>query len=154
MKKLLFVISIISNVVQAESVERIGSIRFNKGSVERIYLAAGMGSVVLLPCGIEEVFVGRSDDLKVQISPNDKKTLFLNLKLNASLPTNVIIKCEIDKNVFVFDVIPSKTRHQDLVEIRSHFGRPNRKDLIIQKESVPNRFVIKKPELISEGVKK
>jgi hypothetical protein len=129
--------------------------RFDKSRVERIYLAPGLGSVVLFPCSLQEVFIGRSDDLKAQISPNDKKTLFLNLKLNSSLPTNVIVKCEPEKSIFVFDVIPSKTRHQDLVEIRSSFGRPNSKDIVETKTTRSvNRLIVKSPELIDQGAAK
>lgn len=151
MKSLLFVISSFSLLCSADT-ERIQSMRFDKSKVERIYLAPGLGSIVIFPCGIQEAFVGRSDDLKVQISPNDKKTLFLNLKLNSSLPTNVIAKCEIEKSIFVFDVIPSKVRHQDLVEIRSSFGRPNSKDFVVmQTVRSTNRLIVKNPELISKG---
>ena len=152
MKKLLFAINLIPVFVLANP-ERIQSMRFDKSKVERIYLAPGLGSVVLFPCSLQEVFIGRSEDLKVQISPNDKRTLFLNLKLNSSLPTNVIVKCEVDKNIFVFDVIPSKSKHQDLVEIRSSFGRPNAKDFIQIKPSIKtNRVVLKTRKLIEKGV--
>ena len=151
MKNLLFVISLFPQFVVANT-ERIQSMRFDKSKVERIYLAPGLGSIVLFPCGIQEVFVGRSDDLKVQISPNDKRTLFLNLKLNSSLPTNVIAKCELEKSIFIFDVIPSKVRHQDLVEIRSSFGRPNSKDFaaFTAVRSI-NRLIVKAPELVEKG---
>lgn len=161
MKKLLFVISafVCQLALSSPSPEgsrlfpdRIQSMRFDKSKVERIYLAPGLGSIVLFPCTLQEVFVGRGEDLKVQISPNDKKTLFLNLKLNSSLPTNVIVKCEPEKSIFVFDVIPSKTRHQDLVEIRSSFGRPNSKDFTtMQTTRSVNRLIVKSPELIEKG---
>ena len=152
MKKLLFVINLIP-VLAFSNPDRIQSMRFDKSKVERIYLAPGLGSVVLFPCSLQEVFIGRSEDLKVQISPNDKRTLFLNLKLNSSLPTNVIVKCEVDKNIFVFDVIPSKSKHQDLVEIRSSFGRPNAKDFIqIKPSAKTNRVVLKTPKLIEKGL--
>ncbi|MGE3760574.1 MAG: hypothetical protein AB7H97_22610, partial [Pseudobdellovibrionaceae bacterium] len=128
MKKLSFVISLLVSSTAATSVERIQATRFDRSQVKRIYLSPGLGSIVLFPCALIEVFVGRSDDLKVQISPNDKKTLFLNLKLNASLPTNLIAKCEPERNVFVFDVIPDRAKHQDVVEIRSFFGSPSNPD--------------------------
>lgn len=153
MKNLLFVISFLTFPAIAQ--ERIQSMRFDKSQVQRIYLAPGLGSVVLFPCGLQEVFIGRGEDLKAQISPNDKKTLFLNLKLNSSLPTNVIVKCSPEKSIFVFDVIPSRTRHQDLVEIRSSYGRPNltggqRLEQVSQVKSV-NRMIVKAPVLIEKG---
>lgn len=138
--------------------ERIQSMRFDKSQVQRIYLAPGLGSIVLFPCGLQEVFIGRGEDLKAQISPNDKRTLFLNLKLNSSLPTNVIVKCNPEKSIFVFDVIPSRTRHQDLVEIRSSYGRPNlingqRLERVSQTTTV-NRLIVKAPVLIENGAQK
>lgn len=138
--------------------ERIQSMRFDKSQVQRIYLAPGLGSIVLFPCGLQEVFIGRGEDLKAQISPNDKKTLFLNLKLNSSLPTNVIVKCSPEKSIFVFDVIPSRTRHQDLVEIRSSYGRPNlingqRLEQVSQTKTV-NRLIVKAPVLVENGDQK
>lgn len=156
MKNLLFVISLFS--VSAMAQERIQSMRFDKSQVQRIYLAPGLGSIVLFPCGLQEVFIGRGEDLKAQISPNDKRTLFLNLKLNSSLPTNVIVKCNPEKSIFVFDVIPSRTRHQDLVEIRSSYGRPNlingqRLEQVSQTKTV-NRLIVKAPVLIDNGGQK
>lgn len=156
MKNLLFVISLFS--VSAMAQERIQSMRFDKSQVQRIYLAPGLGSIVLFPCGLQEVFIGRGEDLKAQISPNDKRTLFLNLKLNSSLPTNVIVKCNPEKSIFVFDVIPSRTRHQDLVEIRSSYGRPNlingqRLEQVSQAKTV-NRLIVKAPVLIENGAQK
>lgn len=156
MKNLLFAISLCS--VPAIAQERIQSMRFDKSQVQRIYLAPGLGSIVLFPCGLQEVFIGRGEDLKAQISPNDKKTLFLNLKLNSSLPTNVIVKCSPEKSIFVFDVIPSRTRHQDLVEIRSSYGRPNlingqHLEQVKQTKTV-NRLIVKAPVLMENGGRK
>ena len=159
MKNLLFVISLSPLITNAEAPDRIQSMRFDKSQVQRIYLAPGLGSILLFPCGLQEVFIGRSEDLKAQISPNDKKALFLNLKLNSSLPTNVIVKCSPERSIFVFDIIPSKTRHQDLVEIRSSFGRPNNssfgsamlKNEIVKKPATINRFILKKPVLVENG---
>lgn len=156
MKNLLFAINLFS--VSALAQERIQSMRFDKSQVQRIYLAPGLGSIVLFPCGLQEVFIGRGEDLKAQISPNDKRTLFLNLKLNSSLPTNVIVKCTPEKSIFVFDVIPSRTRHQDLVEIRSSYGRPylingQRLEQISQTKTV-NRLIVKSPVLMENGGRK
>lgn len=161
MKNLLFVISLASVGALADTKsnpDRIQSMRFDKSQVQRIYLAPGLGSIVLFPCALQEVFIGRSEDLKAQISPNDKKTMFLNLKLNSSLPTNVIVKCSPERHIFIFDVIPSRSRHQDLVEIRSSFGRPNLVDgqnlqQVTQTKTV-NRLIVKTPVLIENGGRK
>lgn len=156
MKNLLLVISFAAAGALAgtkASVDRIQATRFDRASVKRIYLAPGLGSIVLFPCALVEVFIGRSEDLKAQISPNDKKTLFLNLKLNTSLPTNMIVKCEGDRNVLVFGVIPSKNKHQDVVEIRSTFGRPKSQEtnlVPLQNTSASKVVVLKAKVLIGE----
>lgn len=154
MLKLFFAINLFSIVAMA-NVDRIQSLRFDRGNVQTIYLAPGLGSMILFPCALLEAFIGRSEDLKSQISPNDKKVLFLNLKLNSSLPTNVIARCENEKNAFVFDVIPSRAKHQDVVEIRSSFGSPINRSLQTQKptKTLPNKHVIEKPIQIIEGTK-
>lgn len=158
MKKLLFVTNLLLVGPSFGQVERIQSTRFDRSQVMRIYLAPGLGSLVLFPCALVEVFVGRGEDLKAQISPSDKKTLFLNLKLNSSLPTNMIAKCEPERNVFVFDVIPSKIQHQDLVDIRNVFGRPSmmgRKPTELSKnDQSKGRLVLKSPVLVDKGVSK
>lgn len=158
MKKLLFVTNLLFFVPALGQVERIQSTRFDRSRVMRIYLAPGLGSLVLFPCALVEVFVGRGEDLKAQISPSDKKTLFLNLKLNSSLPTNMIAKCEPERNIFVFDVIPSKSQHQDLVDIRNVFGRPSMMDRkpteVSKNEQVKVRLVLKSPVLIDRGSSK
>lgn len=153
MKKLLLMISLFPAGAFA-GLDRIQSMRIDRSMVHRIYLAPGLGSVVLFPCQLQEVFVGRSEDLKAQISPNDRRTMFLNLKLNSSLPTNVIVKCTPEKSIFVFDVIPSRSRHQDLVEIRSSFGRPNMAGGSLQQVTQTktiNRLVVKAPVLVGKG---
>jgi hypothetical protein len=138
-------------------VKRIQATRFDRSQVKRVYLAPGLGSMVLFPCALVEVFVGRSEDLRVQVSPNDKKTLFLNLKLNSSLPTNLIAKCDGEKSVYVFDVIPSKSKHQDVVEIRSSFGGPSYEGLKpyeVSTSKSKKRILMKAPALVGKGAVK
>ena len=156
MKKVLLSLSLLFFVNSEAATDRIQAMRFDRGKVMKIYLAPGLGSLILFPCGLSEVFIGRSDDLLAQISTTDKKNLFLNLKLNASLPTNIIAKCDEDKNVFILDVIPSRTRHQDLIDIRSVFGQAKRSD-ISEVNDVPvlrNSVVVEKPILLESGERK
>lgn len=155
MKRLLLVTNLFFSNLAMATIERIQTTRFDRSQVMRIYLAPGLGSILLFPCGLLEVFVGRSEDLKVQISPTDKKTLYLNLKQNTSLPTNVIAKCEPERNIFVFDVIPSKAKHQDVVEIRSFYGSPSNKTFKSLENSHETtkkvKHIIRKPSLIGQG---
>lgn len=150
---LIFTFSI-SALAESNIPKRIVALRFDRGSVQTIYLAPGMGSLVTFPCALKEVMVGRSEDLKAQISPNDKKSLLLNLKLNTSLPTNLIARCEPSGN-YVFDVIPSKSKHQDVVEIKSSFGGaqlPEQKEVSV-KESESHKVVVMKPKIFKRSEK-
>lgn len=156
MKNLLSIISILllPTFLMAE-VQRIQTTRFDRAQVKVLYLAPGLGSIVLFPCPLVEVFLGRSEDVKAQISPSDKKVLFLNLKLNSSYPTNLIAKCEGERIVFVFDVISSRNKHQDVVEISSYFGRPKSVgNQLVTMEVKKRSFLVKSPTLISSGGQK
>lgn len=157
MKK-LFVASFVLHFVTQSNADtsRIQSLRFDKGEVQKIYLAPGLGSMLNFPCAIEEAFVGRSEDLKAQVSPNDKRTLFLNLRLNTALPTNLIVRCGPERNVFVFDVLPQRSKHQDLVEIRSVFGRPKATNQLeeVKSRTASSIHIVKTPELIENGGRK
>ena len=157
MKKFLYLSSAFF-LSKASALDRIQAVRFDRGSVRRIYLAPGLGSMLQFPCSLQEVFIGRSEDLKAQISPHDNKILFLNLKLNSSLPTNVIAKCRPEQWVLVFDVIPNRAKHQDYVEIRSTFGRPKSEfeTEVAQEEHSPTtrKIVLKAPELFQKGASK
>jgi hypothetical protein len=154
MKNSMLVLNLLLFAHSAFALDRIETTRFDRSAVKTIYLAPGLGSIILFPCPLLEVFVGRSEDLKAQISPSDKKTLFLNLKLNSSLPTNMITRCEGERNVYVFDVLPSRMKHQDVVDIRSSFGGPGlkTKDLTeLPRKSASNKVVLQKPTLINQG---
>ena len=148
-------LSLLVSPMTRANMDRIQSWRVDQSQVRAIHLAPGLGSILLFPCNLIEAFVGRSEDLKAQVSPNDKKVLFLNLKLNSSLPTNLIVRCEGERNTFVFDVVPSRSRHQDQVEIRSFHGRPKMQDHIspvLEKKS--SKLVLKTPKLMEKGSSK
>lgn len=152
MKKLFVLCSLLFPSMVFAEVARIKSTRFDRGSVMTIYLAPGLGSLLMFPCSLEEVFVGRSDDVSSQISTVNKKNLYLNLRLNSSLPTNLIAKCEEEKNVFVLDIIPSKSNHQDLVDIRSAYGRAKSDEPLNESSRPSVRKIVKsKPVVIEKG---
>lgn len=145
---------LITNLLYAtDKIDRIQSFRFDRSQVKQIYLAPGLGTKIMFPCALAEAFAGRNDDLKTQISPNDKKVLYLNLKLNNSYPTNLIVSCETEKTPYVFDVIPSKTRHQDIIEIKSGFGSPvNRSQAQLPiKPPSTTKVVLIQPTLMKEN---
>jgi hypothetical protein len=168
MKKFIRFLLLIPAFSHAAPTSRVGSIIFNKGTVEKIYLASGLGSVLIFPCPIDEAFLGRSSEVTVLTSPKTKKNLLLSVKSSFSEATNLIVRCEEQLAPFVFDLIPSRAKHQDVILIRSSIGSPTlaqenleliessdqkaqarSQDLNAKAKSQP--VVILKPQLVGEG---
>lgn len=97
--------------------DRISRIQKDLTKVDRIYLAAGLVSVIELPQPIVEVRVGNPQAVKVQVSTVSPRELTIYLTQSAAPPTNLIVRT--DKRAFVFDVVPSRTNHQDVVRVTS-----------------------------------
>lgn len=111
----------------AKGPARISSGLLNLAEVHKIYLAHGLAAVVQLPYPITEVKVGSPEDVQVQISKTLPSELTLVLKREASRGTNLIARC--GSRTFVFDLIPSKKTHQDLVRISGSYGAPELSDM-------------------------
>lgn len=158
MKK-IFLISLLAPIMAQASTKRIQSVLFDKGLPHKIYLHPGLGSVVIFPCFVSDSFLGDESQVDVRPSPSTRKNLLLNLKSNASKPTNLIIRCEGQLTHFVLDIIPSGTTHQDILEIRAAFGRPEIKDAELNPTesqspgSSPKKVVITSPVLIETSTK-
>ncbi len=158
----------LSQAQATNQTERVGSIIFNKGKIEKIYLASGLGSVLIFPCPVDEAFLGRSSEITVLTSPKTKRNILLSVKSSFSEATNLIVRCEEQTAPFVFDLVPSRARHQDVVHIRSSFGSPalSESDLKLIDSSdfntsasdtkapatpLKSAIIISKPALIAEG---
>lgn len=103
--------------------ERVSSINHNLSAVDKIYVTAGLASVVEFPKNIIEVRVGDSQSVKALISQVSPRELTVYLSSTASKASNLIVRA--DKKVYVFDIVPSLTNHQDYVKIKGSFGSPN-----------------------------
>lgn len=103
--------------------ERVSSINHNLSAVDKIYVTAGLASVVEFPKNIIEVRVGDSQSVKALISQVSPKELTVYLSSTASKASNLIVRA--DKKVYVFDIVPSTTNHQDYVKIKGSFGSPS-----------------------------
>lgn len=154
MKK-IFLISFMIFPSAFAAPKRIQSVLFDKGTTLKIFLHPGLGSVITFPCFISDSFVGDESQAEVRPSPSTRKNLLLSLKSSASRATNLIVRCEGQNSHFVLDVVPSSTSHQDVLEIRAAFGRPE----LITVESpptneakptqiVPKKVVLMNPKLI------
>lgn len=103
--------------------ERVSTVNHNLSTVDKIYVAAGLASVVEFPKNIIEVRVGDSQSVKAIISQVSPKELTVYLSSTASKASNLIVRA--DKRMYVFDVVPSTTNHQDYVKIKGSFGSPS-----------------------------
>jgi hypothetical protein len=106
---------------------RISARLADLGEVHKIYLAQGLASVVQLPYPVTEARVGSPDDIQVQVSKTLPSELTLILKRTGAQPTNLIVRC--GTRTLVFDLIPSKKTHQDLVRISGSYGAPDMADM-------------------------
>ncbi|MBL7557603.1 MAG: hypothetical protein JNM24_17370 [Bdellovibrionaceae bacterium] len=104
----------------ADQLERISRPVVNLNDSKSIYLSPGLISVVEFPDPIIEVRVGDPGSLKPVISQVSPKELTLIFKASNSVATNLIVRS--GKRVFVMDVIPSKSRHQDYVKVRGVYS--------------------------------
>lgn len=101
---------------------RISTMTKDLGAAERIYVSAGLASVVEFPRPIVEVRVGDPSSLKVQISTVSPRELTIYLSGGGASPTNLIVRA--DRRIYVFDVVPSRANHQDYVRVRGAAGSP------------------------------
>lgn len=108
-------------------VSRISSRIANLGSVQNLYMTPGLVTVLQLPTPITEVKVGSPDDVQVQISKTLPSEVSLIVKRALPQSTNLIVRC--GSRSFVFDLVMSRNRHQDLVKVSGSYGAPIDQDL-------------------------
>lgn len=118
---LLFKLIVLGFLSQAD-VKRISSSHKDLGEVQKVYLHAGLISVIEFPETISEVRLGNLASLKAQISQVSPRELTIYLSSQAVEPTNLIVRA--DRRLYVFDIIPSRRTHQDYLKISGAFGAP------------------------------
>ena len=109
-------------LVAFSAAPRISTTISDTSKVAKVFLSAGLVSVFEFPAGITEVRVGDPKSVKVLISQVSPKELTVLLASSAARASNLIVRA--DKKIYVFDLIPSKSTHQDYVKIRSGYGAP------------------------------
>ncbi|MBC7457828.1 MAG: hypothetical protein H7235_06090 [Bdellovibrionaceae bacterium] len=113
---------------------RIESKYVSAGESSKIYLKPGLVSVLEFPYPILEVRIGNPAELKGAISQVSPKEITLYLKSSHSRITNLIVRS--DKKLFIFDVIPSESQHQDYVRISGSLGSITVSAQLLKTESV------------------
>lgn len=99
---------------------RVSSIRKDLSQAEVIYMSEGLVSVVEFPVPILEVRNGNAAAIKAMISSVSPKEL--TLILHQSKATNLLVRA--GKRMYVFDIVPSKSTHQDYVKVSGAFSAP------------------------------
>ncbi|MFZ3231735.1 MAG: hypothetical protein WA160_16120 [Pseudobdellovibrio sp.] len=118
---LLFKLLLVSAFAQ---IPRIESKYLNISESSKIFIKPGLISVLELPQNIIEVRIGNPNDLKAVISQVSPKEITLYFKNSNVSATNLIIRSE--RKVFVFDIIPSNSKHQDYIKVSGGYGIVNR----------------------------
>lgn len=108
-------ILLINNTVVA--LERIDEVAVDLKKTFPIYIHPGRTTTLDLPCSISYAIPGPNGDVKVEIGPDKDSSLLIWLTSRASAPTNLTVRCE--DRVIVFDIIPSRSNHQDYLKIKS-----------------------------------
>jgi len=88
----------------------------NRYAVRKIYLSEGLVSVLEFRDEVLEVRAGNAEIVKVSFSGVNKKELTLRLLTQRLGPTNLIVRA--GRNQFVFDIIPSRKVHEDVIYVR------------------------------------
>jgi hypothetical protein len=121
---------LVAIVVRAdEPPRRIMETFADLGDVHRIFLAPGLASVLQLPYPVTEAKIGSPDQVQAVISKTLPSELTLTLKTSSAQPTNLIVRC--GSRTFVFDIIPSRRTHQDLIRISGAYGGPSSQGAVL-----------------------
>lgn len=104
------------------SPQRLSTVSKDLSTSEKIYLKPGLAAVIEFPKPIIEVRIGNPANLKTSISTVSPKELTLFLESARAGATNLIVRS--DRKIYVFDVIPSFSDHQDFIKIRGGYGAP------------------------------
>ncbi len=90
------------------------------GKVHPIYMVPGMATLIEIPDAVTGIRIGNPDAVTYFQPAKPENEVTLVLKDNNARPTNLIIRS--GKRKYVFDIIPSRTVHQDTVEVVGAFG--------------------------------
>lgn len=124
---------------------------FDLSQTQKIFIAPGLVSLLEFPQNIIEVRVGDINSVKAIISQTSPKELTVYLANSKAKASNLIVRAE--KKIYVFDVVPSSTNHQDYIKISGSFGSPNFSKAISNYKSVkiePQSKKEKKINIVSD----
>lgn len=103
-------------------IRRISSIYKDLGKVEKVYLHAGLITLIEFPEPIIEVRLGNNKAIRVEVSQVSPKEITIYLLNQNVSPTNLIVRS--NQRVYIFDIVPSNATHQDYVRVLGGFSSP------------------------------
>lgn len=99
---------------------RLTELSLAQNEVALMYIKPGLISVLEFPSSITEVRVGNPQDLKAVLSQASTRELTLYFNKKSTQSSNLIVRAQ--KRLFVFDIVPSQTLHQDYIKIKTSFS--------------------------------
>jgi hypothetical protein len=99
---------------------RITSKVIDLGKVTPIYMVAGMATLIEVPGAVTGIRTGNPDSVQYFRPDKPENEVTVVLQNQQAKPTNLIIRVGAKK--YVFDIVPSKTVHQDTLEVIGDFG--------------------------------
>ena len=99
---------------------RISSKLVDLGKVYPIYMVAGMATLIELPGPVTGIRTGNPDAIQYFRPDKPENEVTVVLQNQNAKPTNLILRS--GKKKYVFDLVPSKSIHQDALEVIGDFG--------------------------------
>ena len=120
--KTLFIGSLCCRAMADSLPPRIATASLDKSYVHKLYVAEGRSSILIFPCNIKSFSPGPTKDIVAALNDRDSRYIEVWLGKNSGQPGGLKVLCE--DQFFVFDVIPSTTTHQDILEVKKSYGMP------------------------------
>ena len=101
---------------------RISGEIMDLGKVHPIFMVPGMATSIESPSKVTDAIAGDVESIKFLPLGNSQNEVRLSLTTQRARPTNLIIRSGQKK--FVFDIVPSRSVHQDTIKVVSSYGGP------------------------------
>lgn len=131
----LFIVFFLARGSKAKEA-RISEVSHDLSKTSTIKMTVGRSTVVDFPCEISHATLGLTDDIKIKVGPDSKKTMTIWLSGASSQPTNLSVKCE--GEMYIFDILPSTRSHQDYIVITDSFDQRRRSHKKLVASSLSN----------------
>jgi hypothetical protein len=117
---ILFAVLFSLDAFAASAPRRISSKLIDLGKVYPIYMVAGMATLIEFPGPVSGIRTGNPDSIQYFRPDKPENEVTIVLQNQNAKPTNLIVRT--GKKKYVFDIVPSKTVHQDTLEVIGDYG--------------------------------